>query len=85
MPSIYRPFFLLPSAHALPLPDSEDSSGIECFSSDDAEAGEAAEEEESRGHSPNPSDTAVADHPKGTRSATRKHRALSLTGDSKYV
>ena len=86
---VYRPFFLLPSAHVPPLPDSEDSSGIRGFSSndenDDAEAGETAGEEESRGHSPSPSDTTVADHPKVTRSAARKRRASSLTGDSKYV
>ena len=56
LPGIYCPFFLLPSAHAPPLPDSEDTSGIEGFDSDDesdnAEAGEAAGEEESRGQSP---------------------------------
>ena len=50
---VYRPFFLLPSAHVPPLPDSEDSSGIEGIGSDDesghAEAGEAAGEDESVG------------------------------------
>ena len=86
LPGIYGPFFFLPSAHAPPLPDSEDSSGIRGFNSNDenndAEAGETAGEEESRGHSPSPSDTTVADHPKVTRSAARKRRASSLTGDS---
>ena len=56
LPGIYRLFFLLPSAHEPPLPDSEDTSRIEGFDSDDesdnAEAGEAAGEEESRGQSP---------------------------------
>ena len=46
LPGIYRPFFLVPSAHAQPLPYSEDSLEIEGFSSDsetyNAEAGEAA-------------------------------------------
>ena len=46
MLGIFRPSYLVPSAHAQPLPSSEDSSKIEGFSSDDetadAEAGEAA-------------------------------------------
>ena len=87
LPGIYRLFFLLPSAHAPPLLDSEDSSGIEGFGfddkSDNAEAREAAGEEESRGQSPCPSDNAVADHPKGPRSAARKHRASSLPSDKR--
>ena len=48
-----------------------------------AEAGEAAGEVESRGQSPNPSKNVVADHPKGTRSATRKRRVLSLPGNNR--
>ena len=32
---IFRPSYLVPSAHAEPLPGSEDSSEIEGFSSDD--------------------------------------------------
>ena len=43
LPGIFRPSHLVPSAHAQPLLDSEDSSEIEGFSSDDktdnAEAG----------------------------------------------
>ena len=46
-------FYLLPSAHAPPQPNSEYSSGIEGYESDDesghAEAGEAAGEDESVG------------------------------------
>jgi len=82
LPGIYGPFFFLPSAHAPPLPDSEDSSGIEGFSSDDEYDNAAAGEEENRGQSPSPSDTAVADHPKGTRSAVRKRRASSQPGNN---
>jgi len=45
-PGIFRPSYLVPSAHAELLPGSEDSSEIEGFSSDDettnAEAGESA-------------------------------------------
>ena len=67
---IYRPFFLLPSAHVPPLPDSEGSSEIEGFDSDEksgnADAGEAAGEEESGVQSPSPSESAMAEHPKGT-------------------
>ena len=51
LPAIYHPFFLLPSTHAPPQSDSEDSSGIEGFDSDNAsghaEAREAAGEDES--------------------------------------
>ena len=56
LPGIFRPSYLVPSAHAKPLPDSEDSSEIEGFSSDDgttdAEAGESAGDD-GRAHSPN--------------------------------
>ena len=50
---IYRPFFLLPSAHAPPLLDFEDSSRTGGSNSDDesgnAETKEAAGEEEGGG------------------------------------
>ena len=46
LPGIFRPSYLVPSAHTEPLPGSEDSSEIEGFSSDDettdAETGESA-------------------------------------------
>ena len=51
LPGIYHHFYLLPSAHAPPQLDSEDSLGIESYDFDDesghAEAGEAAGEDES--------------------------------------
>ena len=81
MLGIYRPFFLLPSAHVPRLPDSEGSSEIEGFDSDDesnnAEAGKAAGEEESGEQSPSLTESVVAKHPKGTRLTTRKRRASS--------
>ena len=44
MPGIFRPSHLIPSAYAKLVPDSEDSSEIEGFSSDDeTENSEAAE------------------------------------------
>ena len=56
LPGIFCPSYLVPSAHAKHLPDSEDSSEIEGFSSDDgttdAEAGESAGDD-GRAHSPN--------------------------------
>ena len=54
LPGIFRPSHLVPSAHAKPLPGSEDSSEIEGFSSDDeitdAEAGESPMDDD-RAHS----------------------------------
>ena len=89
LPGIYCPFFLLPSAHEPPLPDSEDTSRIEGFDSDDesdnAEAGKAAAEEESGEQSPSLSESVVSKHPKGTRLTTRKRRASSQPGDSRLV
>ena len=35
LPGIFRPYHLIPSAYAKLVPDSEDSSEIEGFSSDD--------------------------------------------------
>ena len=50
LPSIFCPSYLVPSANAEPLPDSEDSLEIEGFSSDDettdAEAGESARDDD---------------------------------------
>ena len=54
LPGIFRPSHLFPSAHAKLFPDSEDSSEIEGFSSDDeitdAEAGESPMDDD-RAHS----------------------------------
>ena len=72
MPGIYRPSFLVPSAHAQPLPYSEDSLEIEGFSSDDetdnAKVGEAAGDgaRNDGGERSSPSRDTQADHPKGT-------------------
>ena len=82
LPGIFRPSHLVPSAHAEPLPGSEDSSEIEDFSSDDetacAEAGERAEDD-GREHSASPSEDTQLGHPKGTRSVARKRRSSSQT------
>ena len=84
LPGIFRPSHLVPSAHAQPLLDSEDSSKIEGFSSDDetdnAEAGEAAGDsagDDGKEHSTSPSEDTQAGHSKGTRSVARKHRSSS--------
>ena len=80
LPGIFRPSYLVLSAHAEPLPSSEDSSEIEGFSSDDettdAEAGESAGDD-GRAHSPSPSKDTHAGHPKGTRSIVRKRSSSS--------
>ena len=83
LPGIFRPFHLLPSAHALPKPDPEESLSMESYidSSDSefgrAEAGEAAGDEEGGERSPSPSEGTWVDHPKGTRTAARKRRGAS--------
>ena len=81
-PGIFRPSYLVPSAHAELLPGSEDSSEIEGFSSDDetadAEAGETAGDD-GREHSASPSEDTQSGHPKGTRSIARKHHSSSQT------
>ena len=86
MPGIYRPFFLVPSAHAQPLPNSEDTSEIEGFSSDDetnnGEAGEAARDDNGEEHSPSLSADTRVDQPKGTRSVARKrHSSVQATNN----
>ena len=89
MPGIYRPSFLVPSAHARPLPNSEDSSDIEGFNSDDktdnAEAGEAAGDDEGGECSPSPGGGARADHPKGTRSVVQKRSSSARPAIDRYV
>jgi len=55
LPGIFCPSYLVPSAHAKPLPDSEDSSEIEDFSFDDETTGAEARElarDDDRAHSP---------------------------------
>ena len=89
LPGIFRPFHLLPRAHAPPKPNPEESLEMEDYidSSDSefgrAEAGGSTGEEESRDQSPNPSGSTRADNPKGLRSAARKGRASSQPGDTR--
>ena len=62
LPGIYRPFYLLPSAHAPPKPNLEESYSMESYidSSDiefgRAEDGEAAGDDEGGERSPSPSE-----------------------------
>ena len=82
LPGIFRPSHLVPSAHAKLLPDSEDSSEIEGFSSDDettnAEAGESTGDD-GRAHSASRSEDTHLGHHKGTRSTVRKRSSSSQT------
>ena len=82
LPGIFRPSYLVPSAHTEPLPGSEDSSEIEGFSSDDeTENSEAAESggDDDRTDSPNRSKDTRSGHPTGTRSTMRKRSSSSQT------
>ena len=88
LPGIYRPFYLLPSAHAPPKPNLEESYSMESYidSSDiefgRAEDGEEAGDDEGGERSPSPSAGARGDHPKGARSVARKHRSsVQITSD----
>ena len=90
LPGVFRPSHLVPSAHAQPLADSEDSSEIEGFSSDNetdnAEAGETAGEaarDDGRGCSASPSEDTQVGHPKGTRSAARKRHSSSQAANDR--
>ena len=88
MPGILRPSHLLPSAYNSFVPDSEDSSEFESFSSDNETANaEAAksDRDEDRANSPNRSEGTCADHPASTRSAARKRSSSSQTADNRYV
>ena len=80
LPGIFRPSHLLPSAYNPFIPDYEDSSEFESFSSDNeaanAEAAESARDED-RTNSPSRSEGACADHPASTRSAVRKRSSSS--------
>ena len=88
LPSIFRPSYLVSSAHAEPLPNSEDSLEIEGFSSDDettdAEAGESAGNDD-RAHSPSRSEDTRAGHPTGTRSTVWKRSSSSQTTSNRQV
>ena len=80
LPGIFRLSHLVPSAYNKLVPNSEDSSEIEGFSSDDettnVEAGESVGDD-GRTHSASPSEDTHAGHSKGTRSTVRKHSSSS--------
>ena len=86
LPGIFCPFHLLPSAHAPPKPNPEESLSMEnyidSFDSEfgRAEDGEATGEDESGGHSPSPSDGTQVNHPKGTQTTLWKHQGASQSG-----
>ena len=86
---IFCPFHLLPSTHASPKPEPEESLSMKSYidSSDSefgrAEAGGSAGEEGGKERSPSPSDSARADHPKGLCSVARKRRASSQPGNGR--
>ena len=82
LPGIFLPSHLVPSAYYELVPDSEDSSEIEGFSSDDeltdAEAGESAMDDD-RAYSPSRGEDTRAGHPTSTRSTVRKQSSSSQT------
>jgi len=82
VPGIFRPSHLIPSAYAKLVPDSEDSSEIEGFISDDetknAEAAESGKDDD-RTDSPKRSKDTRAGHPTSTRSTVRKRSSSSQT------
>ena len=82
LPGIFRPSHLVPSAYDKLVPNSEDSSEIEGFCSDDetanAETAESAGNDD-RVHSPSRSENTHAGHPSSTRSTTRKRSSSSQT------
>ena len=82
LPGIFRPSYLVPSAHAKHLPDSEDSSEIKGFSSDDETTDVEAEEsarDDDKAHSPSRSEDTRAGLPTDTRSTVRKRSSFSQT------
>ena len=85
---IFRPSYLVPSAHAEPLPGFEDSLEMEGFSYDDettdAEAGESAGDD-GRVHSASRSEDTHAGHPKGTRLTVRKRSSSSQAMSNRSV
>ena len=75
LPGIFRLSHLVPSAYNKLVPNSEDSSEIEGFSSDDETANaEAAESigDDNRAHSPSRSEDTHADHRTSTHSTVGK-------------
>ena len=88
LPGIFHPSHLVPSAYNQFVPDSEDSSEIEGFSSDDeaanAEAAELARDED-RANSQSRSGGTHAGHPTSTRSAARNRSGSPQTTNNKYV
>jgi len=82
LPGIFHPSHLVPSAYDKLLPNSEDFSEVEGFSSDDeianAEAAESAGDDD-RAHSPSRSEHTHAGHPRSTRSTVRKRSSSSHT------
>ena len=83
LPGIFHPFHLLPSAHAPPKPNPEESLSMESYIDSSgsefgrAEAREAVGEEEGGERSPSPNENTQMDHPKCTRTTTRKRRGSS--------
>ena len=80
LPCVFCPSYLVPSAHAKLLPDSEDFLEIEGFSFDDeitdAEAGESAMDDD-RAYSPSRGEDTRAGHPTSTCSIVRKWSSSS--------
>ena len=88
LPGIFHPSHLLPSAYNPFVPNSEDSSEIEVFSSDDEAANAEAMEstrDEDRANSPSRSEGTHADHPTNIRLAARKRSSSSQTANNRYV
>ena len=82
LPGIFCLSHLVPSAYNKLVPNSEDSSEIEGFSSDDettnAEAAESARNDD-RVHSPSRSKNTHAGHPSSTHSTVRKRSSSTQT------
>ena len=80
LPGLFRPSHLIPSAYAKLVPDSEDSSEIEGFSSDDETANAEAAEPAGGGdktNNPNRSEDTHAGPPMSTRSIETKQSSSS--------
>ena len=85
---IFHPSHLVPSAYNQFVPDSEDSSEIKGFNSNDENADAEAVEsvrDEDRSNSPSRTEGTHVGHPTNTRSATRKRRSSSQTTNNRYV
>ena len=88
LPGIFCPSHLVSNAYNQFVPDSEDSSEIKGFSSDDevadAEAAESVRDDK-RANSPSRREGTHAGHPTNTRSAARKRSSSSQTTNNRYV